>query len=209
MLHRAVEHVGHGLEAAVRVVGRALRLARAEIDRAHVVEEQERVDLRERRGRERPAHLEPAALELADRGDDRLHRALLVLCSWSLLGSILPLQPPFQPHPIPVSGSPNSMDALDFYGLQRTEDPNFWRLPVVPTLCSGLGALFGGCGLGACVEALERVTGRPLVWATGQYLSYARPPSVMDIRITEVVRGHQISQARAAGHASTATRSSP
>jgi acyl-CoA thioesterase len=89
------------------------------------------------------------------------------------------------------------MDAMDFYGLQRTEDPNFWRMPVVPTLCSGLGALFGGCGLGACVEALEQVTGRPLVWATGQYLSYARPPSLMDIRINEVVRGHQISQARA------------
>jgi acyl-CoA thioesterase len=89
------------------------------------------------------------------------------------------------------------MDAMAFYGLARTEDPEFWRLPVVPTLCSGLGALFGGCGLGACVEALEQVTGRPLVWATGQYLSYARPPSVMDIRITEVVRGHQISQARA------------
>jgi acyl-CoA thioesterase len=89
------------------------------------------------------------------------------------------------------------VDALAFYGLQRTEDPNSWRLPVVQSLCSGLGALFGGCGLGACVEALERVTGRPLVWATGQYLSYARPPSIMDIRINEVVRGHQISQARA------------
>jgi acyl-CoA thioesterase len=89
------------------------------------------------------------------------------------------------------------MDALAFYGLQPTEHPLHWRLPVIPTLCSGLGALFGGCGLGACVEALEQVTGRPLVWATGQYLSYARPPSVLDIRIDEVVRGHQISQARA------------
>jgi acyl-CoA thioesterase II len=89
------------------------------------------------------------------------------------------------------------MDAVAFYGLEATSDPNRWRLPVVPTLCSGLGALFGGCGLGACVEALEQVTGRPLVWATGQYLSYARPPSALDIRVTEVVRGHQISQARA------------
>lgn len=89
------------------------------------------------------------------------------------------------------------MDALAFYGLQATDDALHWRLPVVPTLCSGLGALFGGCGLGACVEAMEQVTGRPLVWATGQYLSYARPPAVLDIRIDEVVRGHQISQARA------------
>ncbi len=89
------------------------------------------------------------------------------------------------------------MDAVAFYGLERTDDPGHWRLPVVPSLCSGLGALFGGCGLGACVEALEQATGRPLVWATGQYLSYARPPAVLDIRVDEVVRGHQVSQARA------------
>lgn len=89
------------------------------------------------------------------------------------------------------------MDALAFYGLQPTEDPRHWRLPIVPSLCSGMGALFGGCGLGACVEALERFTGRPLVWATGQYLSFARPPATMTIRLTEVVRGHRISQARA------------
>ena len=29
------------------------------------------------------------------------------------------------------------MDAFDFYGLQRTEDPNFWRLPVVPDAVLG------------------------------------------------------------------------
>src|SRR5205085_462531 len=50
---------------------------------------------------------------------------------------------------------------------------------------------------GAAIEALERTTGRPLVWATAQYLSYARPPSVVDIAITEIVRGHRSSQARA------------
>ena len=91
----------------------------------------------------------------------------------------------------------DGMDAVAFYGLEATDDPTHWRLPIVPTLCSGLGALFGGCGLGACVEALEQFTGRPLVWATGQYLSFARPPAVLDIRVDEVVRGHQVSQARA------------
>jgi len=89
------------------------------------------------------------------------------------------------------------MDAVAFYGLEPTSDPLRWRLPVVPSLCSGLGALFGGCGLGACVEALEQTTGRPLVWATGQYLSFARPPAAVEIVVTEVVRGHQVSQARA------------
>ncbi len=73
-------------------------------------------------------------------------------------------------------------------------------MPVVPELCSGLGTLFGGCGLGAAIEVLEQATGRPLVWATAQYLSFARPPSVLQLDATEVVRGHQISQARVVGH---------
>jgi len=72
-------------------------------------------------------------------------------------------------------------------------------MPVVPELCSGLGTLFGGCGLGAAIEVLEQATGRPLVWATAQYLSFARPPSVLHLDATEVVRGHQISQARVVG----------
>jgi acyl-CoA thioesterase-2 len=89
------------------------------------------------------------------------------------------------------------VNALRFFGLARTDDPDVWQLPVVPALCSGGGALFGGCGLGAAIEALERTTGRPLVLATAQYLSYARPPSVVEIDITEIVRGHHSSQARA------------
>jgi acyl-CoA thioesterase len=91
------------------------------------------------------------------------------------------------------------VDALRFFGLARTEDTDVWQLPVVPALCSGRGTLFGGCGLGASIEALEQTTGRPLVWATAQYLSYARPPSVVEIAITEIVRGHRSSQARAVG----------
>ncbi len=89
------------------------------------------------------------------------------------------------------------MDATRFFGLERTEDPRAWRLPVIPELCSGMGALFGGCGLGAAIEALEVTSGRALVWATAQYLSFARPPAVLDIDVVEAVRGHQVSQARA------------
>jgi acyl-CoA thioesterase II len=88
------------------------------------------------------------------------------------------------------------VDALAFYGLQSTDDPLQWRLPVVRELCSGYGALFGGAGLGAAIEVLERVTGRPLVWATAQYLQFARPPSVVELEVNEVVRGHATSQAR-------------
>lgn len=88
------------------------------------------------------------------------------------------------------------VDALTFYGLEPTDDPLRWRLPVVTGLCSGFGALFGGCGLGAAIEVLERVTDRPLVWATAQYLEFARPPSIVELEVHEVVRGHASSQAR-------------
>ena len=88
------------------------------------------------------------------------------------------------------------LDALAFYGLETTLDPLVWRLPVVRGLCSGQGALFGGCGLGAAIEVVEHVTGRPLVWATAQYLPFARPPAVVELEVNEVVRGHFSSQAR-------------
>ena len=91
------------------------------------------------------------------------------------------------------------MDGRDFYGLESTGDPGAWRMPIVPQLCSGLGALFGGCGLGGLVEAVEQQAGRPLVWATGQYLAYAHPPDVMDIDVTLAVEGGSVTQARAVG----------
>jgi acyl-CoA thioesterase len=88
------------------------------------------------------------------------------------------------------------MDAPTFFGLERTDDAHVWTLPVVPALISGTGALFGGCGLGAAIEVMEQFTGRPCVWATAQFLSYAVPPAVLEIEVVEAVRGHQISQAR-------------
>jgi hypothetical protein len=70
VLHLAVEQVGHGLEAAVRMIGRADRLARPVIRRSHLVEQQERVGMAQTRAGERPSHDEAAALALAMRGHD-------------------------------------------------------------------------------------------------------------------------------------------
>jgi acyl-CoA thioesterase len=91
------------------------------------------------------------------------------------------------------------MDARTFLGLEATHNPSRWYLPVVPGLSTGHQFLFGGCGLAAAIEALEATTGRSLAWATAQYLSYARPPSVMDVDVTVPVAGKAISQARAVG----------
>ena len=60
--------------------------------------------------------------------------------------------------------------------------------------------LFGGCGLGAAISALEGTSGRPCVWATAQYLSYARGGEVIDIDVTVAEEGHRITQARAVAH---------
>ena len=73
-------------------------------------------------------------------------------------------------------------------------------MEIVRGLISGTGALFGGCGLGACVEVMEQVTGRPCIWATAQFLSYARPPSILELDVKEVVRGNAISQTRVIAH---------
>ncbi len=87
----------------------------------------------------------------------------------------------------------------EFFGLEPTDDPRCWHLPVVPKLCSSIGTLFGGIGLGASIEVLERAFGRPLVWASAQFLSFAPQGTTVEIRVEEVVRGHQISQVRAVG----------
>lgn len=73
-------------------------------------------------------------------------------------------------------------------------------MPVEKHLCAGGGFLFGGCGLGASISALEGTSGRSVIWATGQYLQYAKPGEVLDVDVTIAVEGHQITQARAVGH---------
>jgi acyl-CoA thioesterase len=92
------------------------------------------------------------------------------------------------------------MDTRQFLGLEQSHNPFRWTLPVARHVCTSGGFLFGGCGLGAAISALEGTSGRTLVWATGQYLAYAKPGEVLDIDVTIAVEGHQITQARAVGH---------
>ena len=87
------------------------------------------------------------------------------------------------------------MDAPAWLGLQPTHNPMRWTLPITPGISTGHMFLFGGCGLGAAIAALEGSSSRPLVWATAQYLSYANPPSIMDIDVTIAVDGNSVTQA--------------
>ncbi len=92
------------------------------------------------------------------------------------------------------------MDARLFLGLEPTHNPNRWVLPVVGGISAGGQFLFGGCGLGAAIAAMEGTTGRPVVWATAQYLNYARVGSTVDIDVTVAVAGRNTTQARVVGH---------
>jgi acyl-CoA thioesterase len=60
--------------------------------------------------------------------------------------------------------------------------------------------MFGGVGLGAGVTALQRTCNRPVIWATAQYLSYARLGDILDIDVWVPVQGKSVAHARAIGH---------
>jgi acyl-CoA thioesterase len=92
------------------------------------------------------------------------------------------------------------MDTRSFLGLQPTHNPYRWWMEVTPGLCTPGRFMFGGVGLAAAISAMEGTSGRECVWATAQYLSYARPGEVLDVDVTLAVEGHQITQARAVCH---------
>jgi acyl-CoA thioesterase len=90
-----------------------------------------------------------------------------------------------------------------FFDLRATHNPHRWFLPLSPELCvgpPGRAFMFGGVGMGAAIAALERTCGRPVIWATAQYLSYARPPSVVDLDVRIAAEGKHTTQARVTAH---------
>ena len=83
--------------------------------------------------------------------------------------------------------------------LQTTADPLHYRLEVTTGLCVGhpdSQFLFGGAGMAAGLAAVEAATGRPTVWAAAQYLSYARPGTLLDLSVEVPVNGKYTTQAR-------------
>jgi acyl-CoA thioesterase len=90
------------------------------------------------------------------------------------------------------------VDVGEFMGIERV-GASTWQLRVEPHVATPGDFLFGGCGLGAGIVALEAAAGRPTVWATAQYLSYAPLGATLRIEVTIAVTGHRTTQARATG----------
>lgn len=85
-------------------------------------------------------------------------------------------------------------------GLEPTHNSHRWFLPVTESVATGGRFLFGGVGLGAAISALEGTSGRPCVWATAQYLSFAKLGTMLDIDVTLAIEGRATTQARAVAH---------
>jgi acyl-CoA thioesterase len=86
--------------------------------------------------------------------------------------------------------------AIPHFSLDPTEEPMRWRWTPSTRLLTPAATLQGGAGLGAAITALESATGRPAVWATAQYLTYATGPDPIDVTVTVEVTGHNTTQAR-------------
>jgi len=91
------------------------------------------------------------------------------------------------------------MDAAEFLGLTPTHNPMRWYMPITEGISTRERFMFGGCGLGAAVSAMESVCDRPVAWATAQYLSFAMVDDIIDLDVTVAVEGRRTSQARVVG----------
>jgi acyl-CoA thioesterase-2 len=89
------------------------------------------------------------------------------------------------------------VDSRSFLGLSRIGETSRFEMPVDIRISTGGSFMFGGAGLGACISALETISQRNLVWATAQYLSFAKTNELVSIDVTLIVNGPQITQGRA------------
>ena len=88
------------------------------------------------------------------------------------------------------------MAPLDLFTLDRTDNPLRFSWRPSSNLLTPAYTLQGGAGLGAATAALTAVTGRTVIWATAQYLSFASGLDPLDIEVTVEVAGHNTTQAR-------------
>lgn len=91
------------------------------------------------------------------------------------------------------------MQPIEFLGLEPTEDPLRWRLPVSSAVSTPGRFLYGGAALAAGIVSMETASGRQTVWATAQYLAHAPTGSVLDFEVVLAAVGKNTTQARAIG----------
>ncbi len=94
----------------------------------------------------------------------------------------------------------SKISSAEFLEMSHPVASMKWQLPVVPKTTGGRGSLFGGAGLAAGIVALEQATEKPVIWATGQYLSLTQQPVTLDLEVLLPAVGRNVTQGRAVGH---------
>jgi acyl-CoA thioesterase len=89
------------------------------------------------------------------------------------------------------------MDISEFLGVAPTAEPSHWVCTVGPHVLTRAGAMQGGALFGVAIVAMEGVAGRPVAWATAQYLSHVGIGAAVDVEVALPVEGHRITQANA------------
>lgn len=90
------------------------------------------------------------------------------------------------------------MALTDLLGLEPVDDTT-GAVTVTGRACSSYGALFGGCAMAFAIDTARRTTGRPLVWASAQFVSQAWPGERLVFRTTVVASGRSNTQVRVVG----------
>jgi len=88
----------------------------------------------------------------------------------------------------------------EFLALTHPIDTQRWQLALTARVSGGRGSLFGGAGLAAGIVALEHATNKPVVWATGQYLSLTQLDERLDLEVILPAIGRNVVQGRVVGH---------
>jgi len=88
------------------------------------------------------------------------------------------------------------MAQSDYFVPQTTDVPGRFTWTPSPLLFIPAGTLQGGAALGVAGAAMSAVTDRPLLWATGQYLSFAAHGGAITFDVAVEVAGHNTTQAR-------------
>jgi len=88
------------------------------------------------------------------------------------------------------------MSPAELFHPTATDVPGRFVWTPSPLVFIPAGTLQGGAALGVAAEAMSLVTGRPLVWATGQYLSFAARGSEITFDVAVEVAGYNTTQAR-------------
>ncbi|MEP7210286.1 MAG: thioesterase family protein [Alphaproteobacteria bacterium] len=89
-----------------------------------------------------------------------------------------------------------------FLKIEPCDEVGRFALRVTSDLCVGLPGnafLFGGAGLAAGAQAMRQALGRDLVWATAQYISYARIGSLLELDVKTAQAGRNVAQASVTG----------